>query len=248
MRVARGARRRRTAATRPSAPSISRATTSWSRPPTLTVSARASCSRRDAARARARDRVRSGAARRSRDALPQRDRRTGGEDDRRVRRAVLAGRRLQRPELGTGLGVRGHHRRVADRRAAPGVLASFTFGPRRRADATALDPAERRRPCSTSLVRRFGPRAASPSDFVETAWWTRGVDPGLLDGALRARDPHALRPPAARAVGPHPLGGHRDRDDLVTARSTARSGRVNGRRPRCSPPSRCPSASTCRLR
>ena len=42
--------------------------------------------------------VRSGAARRPARALPQRGRRPGDEDARRLRRAVLAGRRLQRPD------------------------------------------------------------------------------------------------------------------------------------------------------
>ena len=53
----------------------------------------------------------------------------------------------------------------------PGVLASFTFGPV--ADrAAALDPAERRRRLLDLLADRFGPRAASPVDVVETEWWT----------------------------------------------------------------------------
>ena len=54
---------------------------------------------------------------------------------------------------------------------SPGVLASFTFGPVAET-MHSLDPGERRAAVIASLVRRFGPRAAEPSDFVETEWWT----------------------------------------------------------------------------
>ncbi len=70
----------------------------------------------------------------------------------------------------------------------PGVIASFTFGPvAERVDA--MDPAERRRAVLDALTARFGPRAASPVEFVETPWyqevWTRGcsfahIRPGIL--------------------------------------------------------------------
>ncbi len=70
----------------------------------------------------------------------------------------------------------------------PGVIASFTFGPVA-SRVQALDPAERRRAVVDALTARLGPRAASPVDFVETAWWeeewTRGCSmahftPGTL--------------------------------------------------------------------
>jgi len=76
----------------------------------------------------------------------------------------------------------------------PGVIASFTFGPvAERLDQ--LDATERRDSVVDALTRRFGPRAATPSRFVETAWWneewTRGCSmahfpPGVLSahGAL----------------------------------------------------------------
>ncbi len=76
----------------------------------------------------------------------------------------------------------------------PGVLASFTFGPvAERIDA--LDAAERRRLVLAGMVERFGPRAGTPSAFIETPWWkeewTRGCSmahwsPGILTqyGAL----------------------------------------------------------------
>jgi monoamine oxidase len=70
----------------------------------------------------------------------------------------------------------------------PGVIASFTFGPvAERFDA--LDTGERHRLLVAAMVERFGPRAASPSDVIETPWWkeqwTRGCSmahwsPGIL--------------------------------------------------------------------
>jgi monoamine oxidase len=61
--------------------------------------------------------------------------------------------------------------------ASYGVLASFTFGHvAQRVDA--LAPEERRRAVLDALAARFGPRAASPSDFVETAWWTEPYTKG----------------------------------------------------------------------
>jgi monoamine oxidase len=71
---------------------------------------------------------------------------------------------------------------------SPGVIASFTFGPvAERVDA--LDPAVRRQAVLDALSARLGPRAATPIDYIETAWWqevwTRGCSmahfpPGLL--------------------------------------------------------------------
>ncbi len=70
----------------------------------------------------------------------------------------------------------------------PGVLASFTFGPvAERFDA--LDAGERRRLVLAAMVERFGARAGSPAEFIETPWWkeewTRGCSmahwsPGIL--------------------------------------------------------------------
>jgi len=70
----------------------------------------------------------------------------------------------------------------------PGVIASFAFS----SVAThfdALDPADRRQAVLDALTARLGRRAASPVDFIETAWWnepwTRGcsmahLPPGIL--------------------------------------------------------------------
>ena len=83
----------------------------------------------------------------------------------------------------------------------PGVIASFTFG-RVARDIDALDVDERKKAVLDALTNRFGPRAATPVDFVETAWWkepwTRGcsmahLPPGILTryGALY-RQPFGL--------------------------------------------------------
>jgi monoamine oxidase len=77
---------------------------------------------------------------------------------------------------------------------SPGVIASFTFG-RVAKHIDALDETERRTAVLDALSTRFGPRAAKPADFIETAWWkqewTRGcsmahLPPGILTryGAL----------------------------------------------------------------
>jgi monoamine oxidase len=72
----------------------------------------------------------------------------------------------------------------------PGVIASFTFG-RVARHAYTLDPAVRRQGVIDALTARLGPRAASPIEFIETAWWeeewTRGCSmahflPGILSG------------------------------------------------------------------
>ena len=53
----------------------------------------------------------------------------------------------------------------------PGVLASFTFGAVAERVAQ-LNDAERQRTVLAALAARFGPRAADPHEFIETAWWT----------------------------------------------------------------------------
>jgi monoamine oxidase len=70
----------------------------------------------------------------------------------------------------------------------PGVIGSFTFG-RVARHLDALDAGERRKLVLDALTTRFGPRAASPVEFIETPWWkeewTRGcsmahLPPGIL--------------------------------------------------------------------
>jgi monoamine oxidase len=83
----------------------------------------------------------------------------------------------------------------------PGVLASFTFGPvARRAAAT--EAAERRQAVLDELRARLGPRAASPVDFVETAWWTeewsRGCSMAHMRPGILSRYGPLLRRPFGR--------------------------------------------------
>jgi len=83
----------------------------------------------------------------------------------------------------------------------PGVIASFTFGPVAE-QAHRLDPAERRRAVVEAMEARLGPRAASPTDYVETAWWTeewsRGCSVAHLPPGILTRYGHLLREPFGR--------------------------------------------------
>lgn len=83
----------------------------------------------------------------------------------------------------------------------PGVIASFTFGPVA-ARVDGLEAAERRRVVLDALTARFGPRAASPSRFVETAWWkepwTRGCSMAHLRPGILTRYGPLLRQPLGR--------------------------------------------------
>jgi monoamine oxidase len=83
----------------------------------------------------------------------------------------------------------------------PGVIASFTFGPvAERVDA--LDAGERRRLVLNAMTARFGPRAASPSAYVETAWWhqewTRGCSMAHWSPGILTRYGALLRQPFGR--------------------------------------------------
>jgi monoamine oxidase len=83
----------------------------------------------------------------------------------------------------------------------PGVMASFTFGPvAERADA--LDEGERRKAVLDALTARFGPRAASPVEFIETPWWTeqwtRGCSMAHFPPGILTRYGHLLRQPFGR--------------------------------------------------
>jgi monoamine oxidase len=83
----------------------------------------------------------------------------------------------------------------------PGVLASFTFGPiAQRVDA--LDAGERRRLILEAMVERFGPRAGSPSAFIETPWWkeewTRGCSMAHWSQGILTQYGPLLRQPFER--------------------------------------------------
>ena len=84
---------------------------------------------------------------------------------------------------------------------SPGVIASFSFGPvAERVDA--LDEADRRRAVLDALTARLGPRAASPSEYIETAWWTeewtRGCSMAHLPPGILTRYGPLLREPFGR--------------------------------------------------
>jgi len=83
----------------------------------------------------------------------------------------------------------------------PGVIASFTFG-RVARQVDALDEGERRRAVLDALTRRFGPRAATPVDFIETAWWkqewTRGCSMAHLPPGILTRYGSLYREPFGR--------------------------------------------------
>jgi monoamine oxidase len=83
----------------------------------------------------------------------------------------------------------------------PGVIASFTFGPvAERTDA--LPPAERRHLVLEALADRFGSKATSPTDYIETAWWTeewsRGCSMAHLPPGILTRFGPLLREPVGR--------------------------------------------------
>jgi monoamine oxidase len=85
--------------------------------------------------------------------------------------------------------------------ACPGVIASFTFGSvAGRVDA--LGAAGRRRAVVEALTARFGPKAARPTGFVETAWWTeewtRGCSMAHLPPGVLTRYGALLRQPSGR--------------------------------------------------
>ena len=83
----------------------------------------------------------------------------------------------------------------------PGVLASFTFG-RVAERVDALDERERRQALLAALAARFGRRAASPSEVLETPWWkeewTRGCSMAHLPPGILTRYGHLIREPFGR--------------------------------------------------
>src|SRR5205085_9628081 len=84
---------------------------------------------------------------------------------------------------------------------SPGVIASFTFA-RVAERVDALDADVRRKAVLDALTTRFGKRAATPVDFVETAWWkeewTRGCSMAHLPPGIITKHGHLLREPLGR--------------------------------------------------
>jgi monoamine oxidase len=135
--------------------------------------------------------------------------------------------------------------------ATPGVIASFTFGPVAE-HVDALDPAERRRAVVDALTARLGPRAASPAEFIETAWWSeewsRGCSMAHLRPGILTRYGPLLREPFGRVH----WAGNGDLDDVARGNrrrrpfGRTRRGRSTRSRVACAPrPNRgeslCPS-------
>lgn len=87
------------------------------------------------------------------------------------------------------------------REGKPGVLAAFAFGPAARKLA-AVAAEERRKVCLDGLVKRFGPRAASPVHFVEMDWaaqeWSHGDMFAHYAPAVLTEFGKALREPCGR--------------------------------------------------
>ena len=142
-------------------------------------------------------RLRPGPPRRPPGPLPSGGGRPRDEDAARLRRAVLARRRPQRPDRRAAVGGRGHHRRLP-RAGTPGVLASFTFGPvAERFDA--MDGDERRRLLLDAMAARLGPRAAVPLEVIETPWaqqeWTKGCSMAHFPPGILTRYGHLLQEP-----------------------------------------------------
>ena len=166
------------------------------------------------------------------DAVPQRGRRPGDEDARRLRRAVLARRRLQRAVL------RAQSASEVTLDATPGVGKPRCHRVvHLRAGRRARRRARRRRAPAGRARRAHGP--VRPARRVtgrvhRDAVVEGGVDARLLDGASPAGDPHALRAAAARAVRTRALGGNRDVDDLARRDRRRRPLRASAPPPRSS--------------
>ena len=85
--------------------------------------------------------------------------------------------------------------------ARHGILASFAFSHvAQRLDSMEED--ERRQAILVTLAERFGPRSASPADFVTTSWWnepwSRGCSMAHFPCGALTRYGHLLRQPFGR--------------------------------------------------
>jgi monoamine oxidase len=82
-----------------------------------------------------------------------------------------------------------------------GVLACFAFS-RVAQRLDAMEEDERRQAILRTIAERFGPRSASPADFVTTAWWdepwSRGCSMAHFPCGVLTRYGHLLRQPFGR--------------------------------------------------
>ena len=87
------------------------------------------------------------------------------------------------------------------RTGRPGVLSSYMVGPQAVA-AARLEPPERREIWLKALAERYGPKALSPVDYLETDWaseeWSRGGMIGHFPRGVLTTCGHALRRPVGR--------------------------------------------------
>jgi len=83
----------------------------------------------------------------------------------------------------------------------PGVIAAFAFGPVAQRFAS-LDAGAHRKAILDALAARLGPQAASPSEVIETSWWTeewsRGCSMAHFAPGTLMRYGHLLREPFGR--------------------------------------------------
>ena len=126
---------------------------------------------------------------------------TGDQDAGRVRRAVLAGRRLQRADRGAAIGRGGDARRVTREREARRHRVVHVRAGCRTTRRARIPPNAGGR-CSTRSPARLGSRAATPVDFIETAWWneewTRGCSMAHFPPGILTRYGPLLREPFDR--------------------------------------------------
>ena len=102
---------------------------------------------------------------------------------------------------------------------SPGVLSSYAIGPKA-LDMAQLAPTERRGIWLRALAERYGPKALSPSAYLETDWaaepWSLGGMIGFFAPGVLTTSGPALRTPAGRI---HWAG---------TERATAMHGLIEG--------------------
>jgi monoamine oxidase len=84
---------------------------------------------------------------------------------------------------------------------APGVIFGFIGGDEARA-FTPMSAADRRAAVLANFVNYFGPKAANPSQYIETNWtaqtWTRGCPVGIAPPGTLTGFGRALRKPVGR--------------------------------------------------
>ena len=128
-------------------------------------------------------------------------RRARVEDVARLRRALLARRRVQRPDVRAELGRRGHDRRLTRRRALrrAGLVHVQRASPR---GSMPWRSASAAGSCSTRSPPGWARERRTRSTIVETAWWhqewTRGCSMAHFRPGVLTSHGHLLREPWGR--------------------------------------------------